>query len=86
MALPNPSDPGITPDPASFSSVTPDDFYSIDDFSRKHKLWPRQKIEWIVYTRSRNGAERTGAIRKINGRWHIVEPLFVKWCMTGGDQ
>lgn len=70
------------------TSYNPDEFFSVDDFAKRHPKHIKSvsALRWHVCQRRINGMEKAGAIvRTATGHLRIHEPSFFAWWL-GADR
>lgn len=52
-------------------------FYTIDQFTKKHHAFTPSSLRWLLFNRATNGLD--AAVVQIGRRVLIDEPAFVEW-------
>lgn len=62
------------------SSVSLDDFLSLDNFQKKHAdKFTRTSLNWLLRFRDRNGLAASGAVIMVNRKFFLHESRFAAW-------
>lgn len=77
---------GPSSEPYSLQSNPFDDYASREELVRENrKLFTDARMKWWERNRKTNGLSKSGALKKISGRFYYHRPRFYNWFDSQSD-